>query len=156
MKSLKQHIKESFKIGKNKMVNNTYNYYPKNKKELKEIIKERLAKDKDADLNDIDVSNIEDMSYLFYKLDPHNIDISLWDVSNVEDMEGMFEGCDKFNANLSNWDVSKVVLMPAMFTKCKKFEGNGLENWNILHVENMVNMFDQCDSLKNIPSWYKE
>jgi len=42
MKSLKQHIQESFKIGRNKMT--YYNYFPKTKDELREIIEERLKK----------------------------------------------------------------------------------------------------------------
>ena len=30
----------------------------------------------------------------------------------------------------------------------------GLENWDVSNVENMVEMFDGCKSLKQIPSWY--
>ena len=129
MKSLKEIILEKLKIGsKTKVI--TYSCHPKDKNELIDIIKERLDKDKDANLNDIDVSKIIDMSKLFKGLKPHNIDISEWDVSNVETMDDMFYNCDKFNCDLSKWDVS--------------------------NVENMNYMFGGCKSLKNKPSWYKE
>jgi len=35
------------------------------------------------------------MSELFADLDPHNIDIRYWDVSNVENMSYMFDNCKK-------------------------------------------------------------
>jgi hypothetical protein len=44
----------------------SYNYHPKNKEELKDIIKQLLDKrGPDADLNDIDTFKITDMSHLF-------------------------------------------------------------------------------------------
>jgi len=91
---------------------------PNDRDELRKILKDRLSKDKDADLNDIDVSLIENMSYLFALLDPHKIDISQWDVSNVENIEGMFFDCRGFNADLSSWDVSNVVKMYSTFENC--------------------------------------
>ena len=79
-----------------------YSCAPQTKTELKEIIAGRLEKDSNADLNDIDVSNIKDMSELFFRLDPHNIDISQWDVSNVKNMSNMFSNCYQFNSDLSS------------------------------------------------------
>ena len=43
-----------------------------------------------------------------------------------------------------------------MFKKCESFKGKGLENWDISNVKSMNYMFDDCTSLKNKPSWYKE
>ena len=63
MKRLDNYINEKLKI--NKSTKHQYTCQPKNKKELKVILEERLAKDKNADLNDIDVSEIIDMSLLF-------------------------------------------------------------------------------------------
>ena len=162
MKQIKDYILEKFQITKDSK--SPYSCYPKDKDELRKILEERLAKDKDADLNDIDVSQITDMAYvshngyygLFFGLDPHNIKIDFWDTSIVKDISFMFYGCENFNCNLGNWDVSNVKDMHYMFYKCNKFKGEGLENWNPVNCKDMDWMFDGCDSLKNIPSWHKE
>ena len=87
MKSLKSYIQEKLIIKKS-----NYKYFPKTKKELKDIIIKRIkAKGNEVDLNDIDVSKITDMSDLFGGTD-FNGDISGWDVSNVTDMNAMFYG----------------------------------------------------------------
>ena len=86
------------------------------------------------------------------------IDINDWDVSNVENMEHMFDNSavTSLNFDFSNWDVSKVTNMDKMFYYCKKFTGKGLENWNVSKVKNTNDMFWYCHNLKNKPSWYKE
>ena len=128
---------------------------PKTKEELKEILEERLAKDKDANLNDIDVSDITDMSSLFYNLDPRNIDISEWNVSNVTNMFGMFSACKNFNSDLSNWNVSNVQNMVNMFYECEKFKGKGLEKWKTTKLLTYKNIFFKTQLEKNPPKWYK-
>ena len=90
MKNLKDIIQERLHI--NKYTTNYYNYHPKTKEELKELIR-KLIKERgnDADLNDIDTSKITDMNSLFDRSE-FNGNISKWDVSNVKDMFAMFEG----------------------------------------------------------------
>ena len=108
MKSINQYIAEKLIIKKRK-----YNYFPKTKKELKNIITQRIKENgNEVDLNDIDVSNITDMSGLFYKFYYFNGDISDWDVSNVTDMNSMFDNCKSFNRDISSWDVSNVNYNP--------------------------------------------
>ena len=153
MKTITKYITEKLKIGKSNKPYNTCQ--PKDKAELKEILKERLTQDKDADLNDIDVSKITDMYNLFEDLDPHNIDISEWNVSNVTNMNGMFFDCENFNCDLSKWDVSKVNDMSGMFHDCKNFNSD-LSKWDVSNVKHMNAIFKGCNSLKNIPSWYKQ
>ena len=133
----------------------SYNYYPKNKDDLKDIIKKLLdERGPDADLNDIDVSNITDMSNLFYELDPHNIDIRFWDVSNVENMDMMFFYCNNFNCDLGYWDVSNVKTMINMFTYCQELQSNGLEKWDVRNVKNMNSMFYNCNNFNcNLGDW---
>ena len=130
MNNLSTYIIEKLKINKDIKVKE-YNYHPKDKYELITLLKELLEeRGKDADLNDIDVSNVTNMYGLFINLNPYNIDISDWDISNVKNMGYMFYYCKNFNADLSKWDVS--------------------------NVTNMEYMFYECNSLKNKPSWYDE
>ena len=107
----------------------TYNYHPKTNDELKKLIK-KLIKERgeNADLNDIDTSEITNMSYMFYN-SKFNGDISKWDVSNVEDMPYMFYD-SKFNGDISKWNTS--------------------------NVKDMNNMFDDSPLKKNPPKWYKK
>ena len=82
--------------------------------QLRDLIEARIKEfGPNCDLNDIDVSQITDMSGLF-KYSNFNGDISHWNVSNVENMHAMFFG-SKFNGDISQWNVSKVTDMRHMF-----------------------------------------
>ena len=116
MKSLTNYIQEKLIIKKSKRID--YKYFPKTKKELQTIINKRIEQEGNkVDLNDIDVSNITDMSYLFENV-YFNCDISNWDVSNVTNMRYMFANCTSFNKDISKWDVSNVINMYDMFHNC--------------------------------------
>ena len=74
------------KIGNNLSEWSSYSCQPSTKDELKEIIKDRIYKHGyECDLNDIDTSLIEDMSWLFCESE-FNGDISKWNVNNAKDM----------------------------------------------------------------------
>ena len=105
------------KIGKDTSSFSIYSYQPKNRKELKDLIDERVVKEgSKCDLNDIDVSLVTDMSYLFYT-SGFNGDISEWDVSNVKNMSAMF-AYSKFNQDISNWKINKDCKITDMFYRC--------------------------------------
>ena len=89
MKNLKDIIQERLHINKD-TGNHSYNYHPKTRDELKELV-DKLIKERgnEANLNDIDTSEITDMSYIF-SYSSFNGDISEWDVSKVEDMVYIF------------------------------------------------------------------
>ena len=46
--------------------------------------------------------------------------IENWNVSNITDMSYMFCHCEKFNQDISKWNVSNVQNMSYMFDCCKK------------------------------------
>ena len=142
MKTLKEHIVEGLKIGANTKVNlHNYNYHPKDKKELIELVRKLIdERDNDADLNDIDTSKITDMSFIFYRT-KFNGDISKWDTSKANNMQYMFAGSE-FNGDISMWDISNVENMSAMFYN-SEFTGRngGISNWDVSKVEDMSNMF---------------
>ena len=115
MKTLQNYITEKILINKNSKI--AYNYHPKTKDELKDIIKQKIESEgNECDLNDIDTSNITDMSNLF-AYSHFNGDISRWNVSKVTNMSGMFYG-SKFNGDISNWDVSNVKFKLDIFYNC--------------------------------------
>ncbi|MEW7289147.1 BspA family leucine-rich repeat surface protein [Aquimarina sp. 2304DJ70-9] len=61
-----------------------------------------------------DVSNIQDMGFLFRNT-PFNEDISSWNTQNVTNMRDMLANCPNFNQNLGDWDISNVTNMSDMF-----------------------------------------
>ena len=87
-----------------------------------------------------DVSNVTDMSELFYDALAFNADLSKWDVSKVTDMRGMFSLALAFNSDLSTWDVSKVTNMGGMFHNARSFNSD-LSKWNVSKVTDMDCMF---------------
>ena len=134
----------------------SYNYHPKTRSELKELVYKLIdERGNDANLNDIDTSEITDMTELFAK-SSFNGDISNWDVSNVKNMTWMFYDSDFTGetGDISNWDVSNVEKMYCMFMK-SNFNGD-ISNWDVNNVKNMTWMFENSPLEKNPPKWYKQ
>ena len=106
MKTLQNYITEKILINKNSKI--VYNYHPKTRDELIELINELIEeRGNDANLNDIDTSEITDMNSLFDRSE-FNGDISNWNVSNVKDMFCMFYRSEFTgeNGDISKWNVS--------------------------------------------------
>ena len=106
MKTLVSHINKALKISKDISKFSTYSCHPATRNELKSIVYDRIDKDgPNCNLNDIDTSLIEDMSWLFNE-SSFNGDISEWNVSNVLNMMKMFV-LSKFTQDISNWKINK-------------------------------------------------
>ena len=154
MKQINKYIQERLHINKD-TGNNHYNYHPKTKDELLELINQLIEeRGNEADLNDIDTSEITDMSYMF-NYSKFNGDISNWDVSNVKNMQEMFYN-SKFtgeNGDISKWDVSNVKDMDYMF--CYSEFNVDISNWDVSNVKDMSFMFTNTPLEKNPPKWYK-
>ena len=162
-----------------------YKYEPKDEGELIRIIVDKIneirSKDKSIrtfDLNDIDTSQITDMTKLFWGIrrivEVDNVDISKWDVSNVQsfnncfvdlqqfncdiskwdvsschDFESMFDGCYYFNQDLSQWNFSKGENFKFMFNSCHNFDTD-VSSWDLSNANSITRMFDNCHKFKGI------
>ena len=113
---------------------------PEDCKKLRRIVKLCTIIDSKCSLNWIDVSGIEDMSFMFSG-SSFNGDVSKWDVSKVEDMSYMFLR-SSFNGDISKWDVSKVKEMTYMFVKSKF--NQDISKWKINSECRTLDMFQDC------------
>ena len=181
MKQLRQFITEKFKIN-SKNIESKYNYHPKDRSELADLVYDLIReRGPEADLNDIDVSKVDDMHELFHsnfyvkqfngdisKWNVSNVknmkmmfqnsaftgengDLSKWNVSNVENMNCMFRECS-FNGDISKWNVGNVKDIGSMFSGNKKFNGD-ISEWDTHNVEEMSFMFSNSNFTGNIDNW---
>ena len=151
MKTINTYILEKLKISKpNKIVEHTL--FPKSRGELVDIIKyQTKINGNECSLNHIDVSNIENMAYVFNNANKKfNGDISQWDVSKVKDMSAMFMET-YFNGDISDWNVSNVEEMSWMFQD-SKFNGD-ISDWDVSNVRAMTEMFERSDFNQPIGKW---
>ena len=142
MKTINNYINEKLKISKNKRTE--YTLFPKDKKELQQMIETEICKNGvNCSLNHIDVSKIKQMDALFFyrPLRKFNGDISKWDVSNVTDAYRMFASSNYTGeyGDISDWDVSKITDMTSMF-ETSNYNGD-ISDWDVSNVKSMHTMF---------------
>lgn len=115
------------------------------------------------DIDRFDVSNVTDMSFMFYDMERilNFYGLSSWNTSKVSNMSYMFastlvrrydqQGADLYPEFLKNWDTSNVKDMSSMFQSCDGLKDlDFLSTWNTKSVTNMSGMFYWCRSLLNI------
>ena len=159
MKQLNTYIIEKLKKISSKTVKHIREkrYFPENSEDLRKLVFKLIEeRGKEADLNDIDTSQIKDMSWLFaytFLGDDFDGDISQWDVSNVEYMNNMFYNSvfTGKNSDILDWDVSNVKNMNSMFNG-SRFNGD-ISNWNVSNVNNMGGMFEESKFNGDLSNW---
>lgn len=169
MRAFKQYINE-WKYSSDKEVKERFKEFPKDRKDLLEIITKRLKENIEYPyLLDIDTSKITDMSHLFsgYLINHKNndidvsqikhIDISTWNTQNVTSFEFMFGLCTNVKwIDISGFTYNSALELKYMFYECKNLETIvGIEKIKHNNV-NTALMFNACDKLKSIPSWYSD
>ena len=97
------------------------------------------------------LSEVTDMSQMFYGVPHVSGNFNSWDVSHVTNMQEMFYSTD-FDENISNWDVSSVTNMKGMFKFVNGFNQD-ISDWNVSHVENMAYMFLSTSFNRDIGKW---
>uniref|UniRef100_UPI000E64E7CE BspA family leucine-rich repeat surface protein n=1 Tax=Cysteiniphilum halobium TaxID=2219059 RepID=UPI000E64E7CE len=100
-----------------------------------------------------DVSNITNMSNMFKSTTAFNQSIDSWDVSNVTNMSNMFANTIAFNQTLDSWDVSNVTNMSWMFSDATVFN-QSIDSWDVSNVTNMSWMFQIASAFnQSLANW---
>jgi len=105
--------------------NSHIKYWPTYKENLVGIIKEHIMKyGWDADLNDISIEYVDDLSDLFYEgsVSRFRGSVSKWDVRHIKNMRNMFKNCHLFKDDLSNWKINQECDVTGMLCGCEKME----------------------------------
>ena len=106
-----------------------------------------------GDISRWDVSNVTNMSWMFYRAYEFNQPIGDWDVSNVKNMYCMFASAESFNQPIGDWDVSNVTSMNGMFWEAKSFN-QPIGGWDVSNVTNMEDMFSRANSFnQDLSNW---
>ena len=104
-----------------------------------------------------DTSKVTDMSYVFsYNPISDLRPLKYWDTSKVTDMSWMFSYNSISDLRpLANWDTSKVTSMNSMFASSSISDLRPLANWNVSSVTNTSGMFynNSINDLKPLANW---
>ena len=178
MKNLSHYIHEALSLDNT----DTNMIIAKDRDDLDDIIEDIIEKSKDKciDLTDIDVSAVEDFSFLFTDYNKlKEIDISGWNMTNATDAAGMFsslgnlrkvymidvnwstiesitslfENCSSLEEVECDMNSTTEVLTSAasMLSCCFKIKDMSfLKNLNVTNVNNFGHMFYDCQALKEI------
>ncbi|MFY7965875.1 MAG: BspA family leucine-rich repeat surface protein, partial [Chitinophagaceae bacterium] len=106
-----------------------------------------------SDISAWNITNIEDMSYLFYgTYTLYNQPIGNWNTANVTNMSCMFQHSN-FNESIANWNTANVTNMSNMFYDARLFN-QPIGNWNTSKVTTMSYMFGTALSFNQpIGNW---
>ena len=106
------------------------------------------------------MSNVTNMSYMFYNDTAFNKSLSSWDTSKVTNMSFMFYNDSAFNQSLSSWDTSKVTNMEFLFCGCSVFNNGfasgvgGSLNWDTGKVTTFALIFQSANAFNQyIGNW---
>ena len=102
-----------------------------------------------------DLSNVTNLSNMFYNCSSLNSNFNHWNTSNITNMGFIFRGATIYNQPLNNWNTANVWNMAFMFYLAGAFN-QPLNNWNTSNVTNMALMFantSNSDFNQDISTW---
>lgn len=111
----------------------------------------RLDAESISGLENIDVSNVTDMGYMFSDMSNlSELDLSAWDTSSVTNMTVMFAQNNFSNVDLGTWETENVTDMYAMFAMTPNLTSLATPNWNTEKVTTMQGMFMGASALTEL------
>jgi len=107
----------------------------------------------DANIVEWDVSNVNNMSNMFFNCTSFNQPIGNWNTSNVLTMSNIFQGATSFNSDITNWDVSNVGSFNNAFRDATSFNQD-IGNWEVGQAGNMSFMFENASAFnQDLSDW---
>ena len=107
-------------------------------------------------IDEWDVSNVTDMTFMAWNCVHFKADLSKWNVCNVKYAAGAFLNCREFNSDLSKWNVSKLEDASQMFLHCESFESD-LSKWDVKNLVRCDRMFCNASFFKSdLSKWNLE
>jgi len=103
-------------------------------------------------INNINTSNIRDMSMMFHGCSIEYLDLSNFNTAQVENIGLMFGWNNRLKEikGLNNFNTSNIFNMRELFSGCNSLELIDLSNFDTSKVEDMGQMFSGCSKLKEI------
>lgn len=97
-------------------------------------------------------SNVTVMSYMFCGANYlQNIDVSNWDVSSCKLLIGVFYNCYALTKiDLSKWNTKSATVLETLLYNCNHITTVNVSNFDLTHVNNIVNIFDNDSLLSDI------
>ena len=105
-----------------------------------------------TELNQLDVSSVQDFGYMFFGLVEYtntyfSIDLDNWDTGSALLMDGMFSSIQELQyITFNNWNTGTVTRMDRMFENSKVLSSVVI-NWNTDVCTNLNSMFNNCQNL---------
>ncbi|SFT92261.1 conserved repeat domain-containing protein/gliding motility-associated C-terminal domain-containing protein [Algoriphagus locisalis] len=105
------------------------------------------------DLNNWDVSTIENFEQMFSNARLFNGKIDQWNMRSALSLAHMFYEADKFNQDISGWDMSSVVNISYMFAEADLFN-QPIGSWEFNNLQNLNKTFENAVSFdQSLANW---
>ena len=105
-----------------------------------------MTKFTSIDLTNVDTSEIEDMSYMFFRCSAHTINMQGMDTSNAKIMNFMFAECQNIEyLDIGGFNTPKLESMISMFKEFRCKTVLRLSGIDTSHVTNMGGLFDSVN-----------
>ena len=106
-----------------------------------------------SNINNWDVSNVQNFIFTFYKANSFNYPLDKWNVSNSSSFSSTFADAFVFNQPINNWDVSNSKSFYRMFLNAFEFN-QLLDKWNVSNSINFTYMFYRAYKFdQNLGMW---